>query len=364
MKVVWLFLFFIVTPLLANQKTVLVLNAPFNTPNEDIYITGAHHTLCNWNPNCLKLNKIHKNVFEIELDLNEKIQFKITRGSWDTQAATPTARSLKNSILIPGQENILTVKNWKDMPALGPVGEIHKYDNFYSPQLDNKRSIHVWLPPTYRIIENKNYPVLYFHDGQNAFDPKYASFAVDWAIDDIAQNMTNKKMLNEFIIVAIFSKNRNNEYNHNKLGKKYADFLVDTLKPFIDTKYRTLSNRKSTFTMGSSMGALISFSILWTYPHIFSRAAGLSLPAFAYDEFIFDVVRNNPVPIQKIRFYMDHGTHGQDANYLPSAQRFFDLLKNTNHAFEYKVFPFADHTETDWARRLSVPLNFLMTTGL
>ena len=40
------------------------------------------------------------------------------------------------------------------------------------------------------------------------------------------------------------------------LGRAYVDWLVDTVKPFIDKKYRTLPQRETTLLAGSSMGAI------------------------------------------------------------------------------------------------------------
>ncbi len=57
---------------------------------------------------------------------------------------------------------------------------------------------------------------------------------------------------------------------------KYLKFIVSELKPFIDTTYRTESDRKNTFIMGSSMGALMSLYAVGEYPDIFGGAACLS----------------------------------------------------------------------------------------
>jgi predicted alpha/beta superfamily hydrolase len=57
------------------------------------------------------------------------------------------------------------------------------------------------------------------------------------------------------------------------------EFLVNTLKPFIDSKYRTKKGPENTFIAGSSMGGLISMYALLQYPNVFG-AAGVISPAF------------------------------------------------------------------------------------
>ncbi len=62
-------------------------------------------------------------------------------------------------------------------------------------------------------------------------------------------------------------------------GDQYVDFIVKTLKPFIDKKYRTLSSKENTIIAGSSMGGLISYYAMLKAPGIFGNA-GVFSPAF------------------------------------------------------------------------------------
>src|SRR5688500_7060057 len=57
------------------------------------------------------------------------------------------------------------------------------------------------------------------------------------------------------------------------------NFVVNTLRPFINKNYRTKKCRKHTFTAGSSMGGLISLYALVKYPKVFG-GAGVFSPAF------------------------------------------------------------------------------------
>jgi predicted alpha/beta superfamily hydrolase len=57
-----------------------------------------------------------------------------------------------------------------------------------------------------------------------------------------------------------------------------VDFIVKTLRPYINKNYRTKKCRKHTFTAGSSMGGLISLYALLKYPKVFG-GAGVFSPA-------------------------------------------------------------------------------------
>ncbi len=154
---------------------------------------------------------------------------------------------------------------------------------FLIPQLNRTRRIWIYLPPSYCDGTNKKYPVLYMQDGQNLFD-EATSFAGEWGVDEYLDTAKVK----ECMVVGIDngSDKRMNEYNpydNKQFGKAegdlYADFLVKTLKPFIDGNFRTLKKKENTFISGSSMGGLISLYALLKYPKIFG-GAGIFSPSF------------------------------------------------------------------------------------
>ncbi|MBT3583913.1 MAG: hypothetical protein HN509_03320 [Halobacteriovoraceae bacterium] len=346
----------------------LVVNIPPNTPEgQKIYLTGDIPGKCYWEADCLQLEKLGPGNYKIDLaqkDLSLSFPYKITRGSWQNQAATSRGEILPNRTFTANEKNTISVANWSDLPAWKKVGAFRTHRDFYSPQLKNQRDITVWLPPSYRIGKG-HYPVLYMHDGQNLFDPNTNMFGNEWGVDETSTQLIESQLLRGFIVVGIPSgSDRNGEYTYRKKGKHYARFLIDTLKPFIDQNYRTRTERQHTMVMGSSMGALISFTLVWKHGDTFSKGAGLSLPVFAHEYELYKFLKENPIPSKDIRFYFDHGGKGQDSNYSAPAQKFVEDLTTVYQfpaeQFSYRVFPYADHTELDWARRLKIPLTYLL----
>jgi predicted alpha/beta superfamily hydrolase len=123
------------------------------------------------------------------------------------------------------------------------------------------------------------------HDGQNVFDDATSAYG-EWGVDEALDTLGPKRK--EIIVVGIDNgdNKRLNEYSPydmEKYGKgegdQYVDFLVQTLKPYIDKHYRTRRNKTNTFTAGSSMGGLISFYAILKYPKVFG-GAGVFSPAF------------------------------------------------------------------------------------
>ena len=86
-------------------------------------------------------------------------------------------------------------------------------------------------------------------------------------------------------------------------GNAYVDFLVKTLKPFIDKKYRTAKDKENTAIAGSSMGALISLFAVLKYPKVFGTA-GIFSPSLWLAPRIFEDIRRKGKKVSsKIYFY-------------------------------------------------------------
>ncbi|MGI9056578.1 MAG: alpha/beta hydrolase [Pyrinomonadaceae bacterium] len=175
------------------------------------------------------------------------------------------------------------------------TGTLFRYKNFNSTFVET-RNVDVWLPANYS--KNKKYAVLYFHDGQNLFNPKDTYGGVDWNKDATLQRLMTEKKVRDTIVVGIWNTaKRTIEYSPQKaydlvnhkgvkkskyvtrqegLSDKYLKFIVSELKPFIDKTYSTKPDRDNTFVMGSSMGGRMSLYAISEYPQIFGGAGCVS----------------------------------------------------------------------------------------
>jgi len=118
------------------------------------------------------------------------------------------------------------------------------------------RDLHAYLPPSYE-RSDRRFPGLYMHDGQNLFDAT-TSFAGEWGVDETMEELAVEGL--EAIVIGIpHGEDRVREYTpFNGGGDEYLAYVVDTVKPLVDSSFRTLSDREHTGIMGSSLGALIS----------------------------------------------------------------------------------------------------------
>lgn len=165
---------------------------------------------------------------------------------------------------------------------------IHTLEHFFIPQLQRHRTIRIYLPTNY-FKSLDRYPVIYMQDGQNLFDQATA-FHREWKVDKTINKLTKGKR-QKCIVVGIDNggENRSNEYapfKNSRLGggegDAYLSFIVETLKPYIDSHFRTQPQRETTAIAGSSMGGLISFYAGVRFPHIFGKIGAFS-PSFWFN---------------------------------------------------------------------------------
>jgi predicted alpha/beta superfamily hydrolase len=256
------------------------------------------------------------------------------------------------------------------------------------------RDVDVWTPAGYP-VSGVTYKALYMHDGQMLFDSTNSWNHQEWMVDERLQELMDEEKILPTIVIAVHnSEERFVDYTPlaplayitdttysdlldirtNGLTPKsdaYLEFLVQTVKPYIDSNYAVSGKREDTFISGSSMGGLISLYALMAYPEVFGGAACLSthwpLSLEVEDERFtlayIDYMRNRLPFKEKAKLYFDHGDQGLDSRY-PALQARVDsfFYNNDTWGIDYvsKAFPGDDHTERDWSERLEIPMTFLL----
>jgi predicted alpha/beta superfamily hydrolase len=279
---------------------------------------------------------------------------------------------------------------WLDYPAFKGdarhtvVGNVKVLPGLHCPQINNRRDILVYLPPSYE-NSDRRYPVLYFHDGQNLFDAG-TSFAGEWHVDETMEKLAGDGL--EAIVVGIPNAGvaRLDEYSPFKdpvkgggLGDAYVSFIAETLKPLIDAAFRTRPERESTAILGSSMGGLISLYAFFHSAHVFGLCAVMSPSLWFAQEAIFPYIQE--AGYTPGRIYMDVGTRehgggrrgitsrlGRSRRYYASVRRMQRLLVRKGYQprreLLYVEEKWAQHEERAWARRLPRAIRFLLDPPL
>lgn len=346
----------------AQYKVTFVIDKlpSYHKPSDRIYLVGNFN---NWNPRDAKLQlKTVDGKPGITIELAKGMyEYKFTEGSWDRVESLEGGVATENRRMAVEGDTTVTVEiqDWADhFPKKQRVSTASKNvrvvdDSFYMPQLDRYRRVWIYLPASYSETKKK-YPVLYMHDGQNVFDEAssaYGEWGVDEALDSSAQQ------LKELIVVAIDNggDKRLNEYSPYDMerygkgeGNQYVDFLVQTLKPYIDKHYRTKKDERNTFVAGSSMGGLISFYAILKYPKVFG-GAGVFSPAFWITPSLKHIDPRQAKKVKgKIYFYAGQT---ESEHMVPDMLNVFDQMKRHSKAkMQTVIRAEGRHNEPTWRK--------------
>ncbi|MGN0551722.1 MAG: alpha-amylase family glycosyl hydrolase [Acutalibacteraceae bacterium] len=279
-----------------------------------------------WNPTdtdwfMTKIDDLHYQL-NVNLDstyVSEAIEYKYTVQidgqdfAWAHTEGDADGKDIGNRIYaIDYEDNVIndTVAMFKN--GLGNTtvtsGTLETFTLDMPQYSDNRtRTIHVWLPEGYDSKNtDKKYPVFYMHDGQNLFD-MYKSYAGEWMVDEAIADMMANGYEGAIIVGIENSADRWNEYSpewdnvgsslpnnssagdyaqfvDNPSGDKYGEFIVNTLKPYIDSHYNVRTDKNSTGIGGSSMGGLISYYIGMKYTDVFGQVLSFSPAFWMYSE--------------------------------------------------------------------------------
>jgi len=264
------------------------------------------------------------------------------------------------------------------------------------------RDIEVWVPP---VEPGQRLRVLYAHDGQNLFDGASSYSGVSWELDKAMTRLAAGGVEPAIIVAIANSPARAREYQAGGalaffdaatadairrscggelLSDAYLRFIVEELKPHIDARFPTRTGADATFTMGASMGGLVSLEALRAHPQVFGGAGCLSAhtllfgpgaandpnlrpPANAGDQIEAGLrayaAQAFPAP-DGHRLWIDRGSEELDALYGRSQDAFIDGLRQRGYTqgrhLEARVFERTGHHERWWAARAETVLRFLL----
>jgi hypothetical protein len=277
-------------------------------------------------------------------------------------------------------------------------GRIERLADFKSEYVLPK-NVDIWLPEGYD--KSEKYAVIYMNDGQMLFDSTVTWNKQEWQVDEVLTSLLKSDRIRKCIVVGVFNNAelRMAEYfpevalnglleparstiiktmlGGKPLSDNYLKFLVTELKPVIDSTYSTVRGPEGTYIMGSSMGGLISLYALCTYPDVFGGVACMSThwpmvgPGLLYQPKVINdlsgafrnYVSGRLPDLHEKKIYFDYGTGTLDSIYKPYQQKVDILMglegfKPSN--WESREFPGHSHDERSWAKRLNIPVEFLL----
>ena len=261
--------------------------------------------------------------------------------------------------------------------AGGAAGDLrlHQFRSFI---FKNTRFLRVWLPPGYDDEQNsgRHYPVLYLNDGQNLFESSTAFGGVEWGADETADRMIREGQIPPMIIVGIDNtgKDRLREYMpHRSMhlgmlrvqGRRYPDFLIKEVMPFVESAYRVATSPENTGLGGSSLGALIALYTAIARPGVIGRLLLESPSLWASNRQVIKESRAARVWPERIFLAAgtaEAGTPERSRTVVDDVRELAAIIRRavlSEGRLQIVIKEGASHTESAWAERFPEALQFL-----
>lgn len=167
------------------------------------------------------------------------------------------------------------------------IGETHQ---LYSDSLRENRTLHVYLPSTYKKEDSTRYHVIYVLDGSANEDFLH--------ISGLVQFFTMMQMIEPSIVVGIANVDRERDFTYPTNNTEdrlhypttghsapFMAFLERELLPYVEQHYKTNSQRT---LIGQSLGGLLATQMLLRNFYLFQNYLVVSPSLWWDDESIFE----------------------------------------------------------------------------
>ncbi|MBX3169214.1 MAG: hypothetical protein KF760_17545 [Candidatus Eremiobacteraeota bacterium] len=237
------------------------------------------------------------------------------------------------------------------------------------PHGDHEHEVWLYTPPGYRDNPLKRYPLLVVHDGQHTFQRD------GWGLERTLDNLMASQVIDKMLVLAVANAGHARLAEYGNDFVPYRNYLIDVIERFVDKK-RRLDGPQNLAVMGSSMGGLLSLSLVFDSPEIFGSCAALSPSLLSEDGFAregvdgldaADKLRRRISTFEKkshdIRIYMDCGAQEPLHKWTWLTYNQMSHRGFTDADLMFLSFPEGGHNQASWARRLHLPLQFLFSGG-
>jgi enterochelin esterase-like enzyme len=247
--------------------------------------------------------------------------------------------------------------------------DIVKFD---SKVFGNTRMLRVLLPAGYRLPMNSahRYQVLYLNDGQNLFDVCSAVNHEEWRADETAAALEAAREIPPIIIVGIDNGGpaRAHEYlpypdatyspaDPNPQGKKYPQFLLSEVVPFVEDHYRVRGGAGNRVLGGSSYGAGAALYTVIAQPGSFGGLLLESPSVYASDyQLLKEAAAVHEWPR---RIFIGTGTVREPVEDVNKLAVLFRQAGFDDRHLRVTVQEGGAHNALSWATRLPDALRFL-----
>lgn len=232
---------------------------------------------------------------------------------------------------------------------------------------NEKKTIHIYVPPEYHQDTIRRYPVMYFMDGESSFND-LENMGPEWQIDEVINAASAAGQPTAIVIGINDAEDRDAEYtpfvnedNPKAHGEAYAKWVKEDLKSWVDQHYRTNPSAEATTIGGISRSGMMAYYMLMAHPETFGNAVVQSPAMWVdYDRLMAMELTEDELANKKI--FVSVGEYEGNIM-IPHAKAIYDKFKAAGlkeDAVHYEIIPNEGHWHVTWRKSFAVAYPWLM----
>jgi predicted alpha/beta superfamily hydrolase len=232
---------------------------------------------------------------------------------------------------------------------------------------NEKKTIHIYVPPNYHQDSTTSYPVIYMMDGESSFND-LENMGPEWQIDEVINKASADGEATAIVIGINQAEDRDAEYtpfinddNPNAHGDKFAQWVATDLKNWVDANYRTKTGPTSTMIGGISRSGMMAYYILMAHPDVFGKAIIQSPSMWVDHDRLLDMTLTKEQLADKKIFVSVGAKEG--GIMVPHAKDVYQKFKAQGmgeDALRFESIPSEGHWHITWRKSFALGYPWLM----
>ncbi|MFK7905295.1 MAG: alpha/beta hydrolase [Chitinophagales bacterium] len=232
---------------------------------------------------------------------------------------------------------------------------------------NEKRTIHIYVPPNYAKDSVTRYPVMYFLDGESSYND-LENMGPEWQIDEVINAASASGQQTAIVVGINQAEDRDAEYtpfvnedNPDAHGAEFAKWVTTDLKNWIDSNYRTKQEATATTIGGVSRSGMMAYYMLMAHPKVFGNAV-IQSPAMWVDYERLIGMNLSDAQLEDKKVFVSVGQY-EGQVMIPHAEAIYEKFKAqglSEDKLRFEMIPDEGHWHVTWRKSFALAYPWLM----
>lgn len=232
---------------------------------------------------------------------------------------------------------------------------------------NERKTIHIYVPPEYDKDTTSRYPVMYFMDGESSFNDLEFN-GPEWQIDEVIDQASVDGKQTAIVVGINQHEDRDAEYtpwvnedNPEAHGEQFSHWVANDLKLWVDTNYRTKTDASSTTIGGISRSGMMAYYMMMAHPDIFGNAV-IQSPAMWVDYDRLMALEHEDTQLKDKKIFISVGANEGNVM-VPHAKDIYEKFKAQglgDDALKFELIPDEGHWHVTWRKSFAKAYPWVM----